>query len=305
MNFGIVLISIFGVIWAALMMFASDVLTNLLLSNAMLQLVLFVSVACVPFLRTGRMSYVDIAWPFGVALIGVQIILFGDADYMRRLVIGGIYLFIGLRMGIGAVVMGKTTGIIFKTEFPRYQYRRMVLDKEGVANPRFHMLCEIVAQGMANASVLALPGFMIASYGQGPISTSEVIGLCLWATAYILESIADGQKLLFISKNQNGVCNIGLWRYSRHPNYFSEWLVWTGVVVGSAAAWMLAQNQESFPVWILMGVGALLASVMMYITLVYLTGATPAEYYSAQKRAGYREYQRTTSMFFPWFPKRT
>ena len=64
MNFGIVLISIFGVIWAALMMFASDVLTNLLLLNAVLQLVLFVSVACVPFLRTGRMSYVDIAWPF-------------------------------------------------------------------------------------------------------------------------------------------------------------------------------------------------------------------------------------------------
>lgn len=303
MNFGIMLIGIFGLIGLVLVFSASSAIGDLLLVNAVVQVCLFSLVACIPFMRTGRMSYVDISWPFGVALIGAQTILFGEADLMRRIVVGGIYLFIGLRMGVAALVLGKSTGIIFKTEFPRYQYRRMVLEKQGNKHPDFHMLCEIIAQGMANASVLALPGFIIATYGDGPVSAFEIMGLCIWAAAYSLESIADGQKMLFISKHKEGVCNIGLWRFSRHPNYFSEWLVWTGLVVGAVSSWWLSANLESFLVWGPLGIGALLASVMMYITLVYLTGAKPAEYYSAKKRAGYVEYQRTTSMFFPWFPK--
>lgn len=304
MNFGVVLSGLFFAIWLVLMSSASHSMAELLLVNAGLQAVLFIVVACVPFWRTGRMSYVDIAWPFGVAMIGAQIILFGDTDIVRRLVVGGIYLFIGLRMGIAALVLGKTTGIIFKTEFPRYQYRRMVLDNQGSQHPKLHMLCEIVAQGMANASVLALPGFIIASYGSGSITSLEIIGLSIWAAAYLLESIADAQKMVFVSKHQEGVCNIGLWRYSRHPNYFSEWLVWTGLVIGAMSSWWLAARHESLLVWGTLGIGALFASVMMYITLVYLTGAKPAEYYSAKKRQGYVDYQQTTSMFFPWFPKR-
>jgi len=207
-------------------------------------------------------------------------------------------------MGVAALVLGNSTGVIFKTEFPRYQYRRLMLEKQGNMHPKFHMQCEIIAQGLANASVLALPGFIVATYGDGPISPLEIVGLCIWATAYILESIADGQKMLFISKYKDGVCNIGLWRYSRHPNYFSEWLVWTGLVVGAASSWWLSAKLESSLVWGILGIGALFASAMMYITLVYLTGAKPAEYYSATKRAGYIDYQKTTSMFFPWFPKR-
>ena len=304
MNFGIILSSLFAAIWLVLLLNATAPMSELLGMNALVQAVLFTSVACIPFLRTGRMSYVDIAWPFGVALIGVQILLFGEADPVRRMIAGGIYLFIGLRMGIGALLVGKSTGVIFKTEFPRYQYRRMLLEKHDSSHARLHMLLEIIAQGMANASVLALPGFIIAVYGTGPVTGIEIAGLIIWAVAYLLETIADAQKMLFLSKNQEGVCNIGLWRYSRHPNYFSEWMVWTGLVVGASSSWWQAASQESLPVWILSGVGALLASVMLYITLVYLTGVKPAEYYSARKRAGYTDYQKSTNRFFPWFPNK-
>lgn len=305
MNFGLFLCGVFSLIWLLLTVAGSSALVELLWVNALIQVLLFTLVACIPFLRTGRMSYVDIAWPFGVALIGAQIIAFGETDLIRRLVVGGIYLFIGLRMGIGALVIGKSTGVIFKTEFPRYQYRRLLMEQNGTKHTKVHILAEIMAQGMANASVLALPGFILVTYGDGLFSYFEMAGLGIWMVAYILESIADGQKMLFISKNEEGVCNIGLWRYSRHPNYFSEWLVWTGLVIGSISAWMLAQTQESSIVWMTLGLGALLASVMMYITLVYLTGAKPAEFFSVQKREGYLEYQRTTSIFFPWFPKTT
>jgi steroid 5-alpha reductase family enzyme len=92
-----------------------------------------------------------------------------------------------------------------------------------------------------------------------------------------------------------------LWKFSRHPNYFAEWLVWTGLVIASISSLMTLTFTPW--VWGILALGTLSASVMMYITLVYLTGAKPAEYYSVQKREGYREYQQKTNMFFPWFPR--
>ena len=290
-------------LWFVALFSNVDAVVDLLLINAVIQVTFFVVVACVPFLRTKRMSYVDIAWPFGVALIGVLILLMGDGDVLRKTLVGGVYLFIGLRMGIGALTMAKTTGVIFKSEFPRYQYRRMILEKTGSKNIEWHILVEIMVQAFANISVLALPGFLIATNDSNSISMLEVLGICLWGTAYIFESIADGQKLLFISKNKGGVCNVGLWRYSRHPNYFAEWMVWTGLVVAAIPSWLALSAVEATHVWVALGVGAINASIMMYITLVYLTGAAPAEYYSVRKRTEYKAYQEKTSMFFPWFPK--
>ena len=303
MNFGNVLMIIFLAVAALAFSSNSETLLYMLQINAVVQLALFILVACIPFLKTGRMSYVDIAWPFGVALIGFQIILLGDGDAMRQMIVGGVYLLIGLRMGMGALVMGKTTGVIFKTEFPRYQYRLLKLKEEKSNWIRFHMLTEIMAQGFANITVLAIPGFMMAINSNDTLSYWEVVGIALWGTAYLLETTADLQKLRFMTKKQGDVCNVGLWRYSRHPNYFSEWLVWTGLVIASVPSWLALQGTESLSVWVALGVGAVMASVMLYITLVYLTGAIPAEYYSVKKRPGYKAYQEQTNRFFPWFPK--
>ena len=303
MNFGAVLSVAFLSIWAVSLFSNSASLTILVLVNAGVQISLFVFVACIPFLRSGRMSYVDIAWPFGVALIGAQLLLFADGNFERKVAVGVVYLFIGLRMGIGALAMAKRTGVIFKTEFPRYQYRRMTLEDAGKNHIKMHMLAEIMVQGLANISVLALPGFIIATNPSNAISNWEIAGICIWAVAYIFESVADVQKMLFISQNSTGVCNIGLWRYSRHPNYFAEWLVWTGLVIATLPSWIALRGAEALPIWFILGVGAAGASVMLYITLIYLTGAKPAEYYSVRKRAEYKAYQEKTSMFFPWFPK--
>ena len=288
--------------WSMALQSNVESLVHLLVVNAPLQVLLFVVVACIPFLRSGRMSYVDVAWPFGVALIGALIVVLGEGPLLRRAVVGGVYAFIGLRMGIGAVVMARSTGVIVKTEFPRYRYRRMMLEQSGTRHVTLHMLADIMVQGLANASVLALPGFLIATNDRASISGWEVTGLCLWAGAYVLESMADAQKLLFISKNEGGVCDVGLWRYSRHPNYFAEWLVWSGLVIAAVPSWLALRSAEAAPVWITLGVGTAGAAAVMYLTLVYLTGAIPAEYYSVRKREGYREYQERTSMFFPWFP---
>jgi steroid 5-alpha reductase family enzyme len=304
MNFGPILCATFLVVWGSAVLATNETLAAMLLLNAAVQLILFVLIAVLPFIRTGRMSYVDIAWPFGVALIGLQIALLGDGDPVRKLCIAGVYLLIGLRMGIGALTMARSTGVIFKTEFPRYTYRRMVLSGKNEQHTRFHMLAEILAQGLANASVLAIPGFLLAVNGHEQIHPLELVGIGIWLTAYVLESTADLQKLRFIAKNRGGVCNVGLWRYSRHPNYFSEWLVWSGIVIAAMPSWLSLYTTEQAYVWLVLGIGGAGASLMLYITLVYLTGAIPAEYYSVRKRAEYKHYQETTNMFFPWFPKK-
>ena len=299
-----VLALIFIALWPVCLGAASDTLFTLLLVNAAVQVVWFMLVAVIPTLRTGRMSWVDIAWPFGVFFIGVAAFFLGDGDWIRRAAVGGVYAFIGLRMGIGAIAMGLKTGVIFKTEFPRYRYRAMKLDKAGVTHPRLHMAVEVLLQGLANASILALPGFLIATRDASSVSGLELLGLALWAVAYALESVADAQKLLFISRDSGtGVCDVGLWRYSRHPNYFAEWLVWTGLVIAAIPSWWALRGSEPTLVWLALGLGTVSASAMMYTTLVYLTGAVPAEHYSVQKRPGYRAYQQRTNRFFPWFPR--
>ncbi len=304
MNLGSVLCLIFSAVWFIATYSSNEVVGSLLLVNGAVQVTLFIFVACIPYLRTGRMSYVDIAWPFGVSLIGVLILLMGDGHVIRRLCVGGVYLLIGLRMGIGALTMARTTGVIFKTEFPRYVYRRMMLEQSHGGSIKFHTLTEIMMQALANISILALPGFMLAVNTSNYISGWEIAGICIWSTAYLLESTADVQKLLFISKNQSGVCDIGLWRFSRHPNYFAEWLVWTGLVIAAIPSWFALNGIETLYVWITMGLGAIGAPIMMYITLVYITGAIPAEYYSVRKRPEYRAYQEKTNMFFPWLPRK-
>ena len=304
MNFGPVLCGIFLAVLLGVLSSTNDTLSTLFAVNLAVQMVLFLMVAIIPLVKTGRMSYVDIAWPFGVALIGVQIAVLGDGDLIRKLCIAGVYLLIGLRMGVGALTMAIKTGVIFKTEFPRYVYRRMELSGRSEASIRLQMGAEVLAQGLANASVLAIPGFLMAMNSASQIHLLEIAGICIWLAAYVLESTADLQKLRFIAENKGGVCNIGLWRYSRHPNSCSEWLVWTGIVLAAVPSWLALQGSVPFLGWIVLGVGGLGASVMMYITLVYLTGAVPSEYYSVRKRPEYGRNQETTNMFFPSFPKK-
>lgn len=294
----------FVAIWAVALGTVSEALVTLLLVNGAAQVVWFAVSAVAPTLRTGRMSWVDIAWPWGVCLIGVIAVALGDGAWPRRAVVGAVYGFIGARMGLGALVMGRKTGVIFQHDFPRYRYRAMKLDEAGVRHVRLHMALEVLVQGLANASILALPAFLLATNPEPQIAPLEIAGLVLWAVAYAIETVADGQKLLFVSRDDGeGVCDVGLWRYSRHPNYFAEWLVWTGIVLAAAPSWWALRDSEPPLVWAVLGLGAVGASAMMYTTLVYLTGAVPAEHFSVQKRPGYRAYQARTRRFFPWFPK--
>ncbi|MDB4136090.1 DUF1295 domain-containing protein [Gammaproteobacteria bacterium] len=275
---------------------------KLALLNSLGQLVLFTFVVCIPIWRTGRMSYVDIGWPWGLVLLGIISFCFSDGYWLRSLVVSGVVILIGLRMGLGALKMWQLG--LLKKEFPRYQYQRIVWKEEGKNNTALALQIDAIAQGLANASFLAFPVFIIASNNSKEFLVLELVGLVIWILAFAIESIADFQKVSFLQRmkkegKHSQVCKVGFWKYSRHPNYFAEWMVWNGLVIAAIPSWIALRGLESDLVWFFLGIGLLLASKFMYTTLVYTTGAVPSEYFSAQKRPGYKDYQKETNRFFP------
>ena len=272
------------------------------LINGLGQLVLFAFVVCLPIWRTGRMSYVDIGWPWGLVLLGMLSYWLSDGHWLRSLVASAVLVLIGLRMGLGALKMWRMD--LLQKEFPRYQYQRRRWEKHGKTNLALALQVDAVSQGLANASFLALPIFIIASNNSPTFSAFEMVGLGIWLLAFVMEAVADQQKLSFLQKmkregKQRQVCDVGLWRYCRHPNYFAEWMVWNALVIAAIPSWLALQSTEDGLLWMLLGVGLLFTSRMMYSTLVYAIGAVPSEYYSVQKRPGYTEYQQRTNRFFP------
>ncbi|MFQ3246580.1 MAG: steroid 5-alpha reductase family enzyme [Arenicella sp.] len=277
-------------------------LASVSLINGVLQMLLFALVVCIPIWRTGRMSYVDIGWPWGLTVIGILTWVYSEGDPIRVALVSIAYIFAGSRMGLGALNMWKMG--LLKKEFPRYEYQKIRWIKAGKTNTALAMQVDAIWQGMANASFLAIPAFLIAANPSASISVFEVVGMLIWAGSFAVESIADMQKLTFLkamkkSGQRNMVCNVGLWKYSRHPNYFAEWMVWNGLIIAAIPSWIALYGNESIIIWALLGAGLLMASRMMYSTLVYHTGAVPSEYYSMQKRPEYKAYQETTNMFFP------
>lgn len=288
---------------------SSSIFFNIGLINLIGQSILFILVVCIPIWRTGRMSYVDIAWPWGLVLLGLISYVFSEGYWLRSLIISLVVILVGLRMGLGALKMWRLG--MLEREFPRYEYQRVVWKEEGKDNTLLALQVDAVSQGLANASFLALPIFIIASNTSETFVLFELIGLLIWLFAFIFESIADFQKLEFLKNmkkkgRQKQVCNIGLWKYCRHPNYFYEWMVWNGIILAAIPSWLFLEpirleilgNDFNAGLWLTL-LCLLYTSRAMYKTLVFTTGAIPSEYYSAQKRTGYKEYQRQTNRFFP------
>lgn len=134
--------------WIVLLL--SPTLSWVALVNGIAQLVLFFFVVNLPIKKTGRMSYVDIGWPLGVAVIGAVTLLLSEGYRPRVLLVSGVYLFIGLRMGLGALYMWRLGRL--KVEFPRYDYQKLRWQRAGKTNVPLATQVEASMQGLASAS---------------------------------------------------------------------------------------------------------------------------------------------------------
>ena len=134
----------------------------------------------------------------------------------------------------------------------------------------------------------------------------EYFGWILWLSSIAFEHTADLQKKKFVrdcikNKIKNAVCDVGLWRYSRHPNYFGEWMVWNSLIITSIPSIMALWQSSEETIITKVGItwGLIMISWMMYQCLVNYTGAKPAEYYTVQKRPDYANYQKMVNMLVP------
>jgi len=146
-------------------------------------------------------------------------------------------------------------------------------------------------QALAVAA-FSLPFLVVIQHPGPPFEFWELAGLMVWVGAVSGEALADRQLARFRTQpsNRGQVCREGLWFYSRHPNYFFEWLHWWAYVVMAIGA----------PGWPLTWIGP----ITMGWALLYVTGIPLAEQQALASRGeAYREYQRTTSALIPWWPR--
>lgn len=142
-----------------------------------------------------------------------------------------------------------------------------------------------------SVAVFSLPFLVVLWNPRVPSAVVEMLGLLIWGVALAGEAKADRQLAHFRAdpRNEGRVCREGLWRYSRHPNYFFDWLHWCSYVVMTLGA----------PGWPFTWVGPIGMGL-----LFALTGIPRAEEQALSSRGEeYKAYQATTSAFFPWHPR--
>ena len=236
------------------------------------------------FLQRARhdAGVVDVGWTAGLGSLAILYAVAGGGDPLRR--------------GLVAVMAGGWSlrlawhlladRIVGKPEDGRYQALRARWGER--AQVRFFVFFQ--AQAVADV-VLSLP-FLVAMRGGDALGAAGLAGVSVWVVAVLGEALADAQLARFRADpaNRGATCRAGLWRASRHPNYFFEWLHWWSYVLLAAGS----------PAWWL----ALIGPALMVYFLVKLTGIPATEAQAVLSRPDYAEYQRTTSAFVPWFPKR-
>jgi steroid 5-alpha reductase family enzyme len=234
--------------------------------------------------RIRNYGLLDAAWSYGVAVLAPIYAWQGPGYAPRKWLLAAAGVAWSLRLGTYILVR------VLKhhpAEDARYETLRRRWPGAGMFLVFFELQACLVV-------VFSLP-FLIAAFNPAPeLRLVEIIGLALAVLALAGEATADLQMGAFKadSANKGKVCQRGLWRYSRHPNYFFESLIWWAfflVALGSPWGWI-----------------TLACPLLMLFFLFKVTGIPLTEEYALKSKGdAYREYQRTTSAFIPWFPKRS
>ncbi len=237
-------------------------------------------------IRIDNFSIVDIVWSFNFPLIAI--VLFGLADgfWLRKFILLVIVVIWGTRLGTHLLIR-------IRKHIQQEDGRYLTLRKKWATNLNGQFLTFYMMQAASNV-FLAIPFILIANNANETITTIEIAGISLWLVAIIGEWTSDKQLSNF-KKNPNNkglVCNVGLWSWSRHPNYFFEFLIWVSYAV---FAWPCQYG------WI-----AVLAPLFILYLLLKVTGIPMNEEQSINSKGqAYIDYQKTTSKFIPLPPKNT
>lgn len=229
-------------------------------------------------------AIVDVGWAAGLGILAIFYAVAGPGYPARKWAIASMAGFWGLRLAAHLLF----TRIIGHPEEGRY----VQLRKEWKTNLTLRFLFFFEFQALLDV-VLSLPLLLACLNTYAPLGRLEKVGGAIWLAGIVGEALADQQLNSFKKNpaNQGKTCREGLWKYSRHPNYFFEWLIWVAYAVfaiGSPWGWL----------------GLLSPALILYF-LLGVTGIPATEAQALRSRGNeYRAYQRSTSSFVPWFPKK-
>ena len=264
---------------------------GVVLAHAAPIVALYLALGWLLSLRLRDVSIVDVMWGPGFVLVAAVGAWVGAGSPARK----GLILFLiglwGLRLAVH----------IYLRNYPRqggkgedYRYRAM-RERQG---PRFAWLSAFTVFGLQGALLLliALPLVAATSLAH-PLAGSglgyfDFAGVALFAVGFLCEAIGDAQLARFKADpaNRGKVCDVGLWRYSRHPNYFGDATLWWGLYLVACAvpggAWTIA------------------SPIVMTVLLLKVSGVALLERGLTSTKPGYADYIARTSAFVPWPPRR-
>lgn len=230
--------------------------------------------------KTGASGWIDTIWSFAIGIGGLVAIFFAEGAFERRVAAFLIVAIWAIRLG--SHIGSRTKG---GGEDPRYA--KLVEDWGSKASVRLFVFLQIQA---LCGFVLVLAVYVAASNTSQFPTALDIVGILVALIALGGEALSDRQLAAFRKKPEakTEVCEEGLWRYSRHPNYFFEWLFW--------CAWpLLALTGPSAWSW-----SSLLAPALMYWLLVHASGIPPLEEHMMRSRGEkFRSLQRRVNAFFP------
>ena len=234
--------------------------------------------------RKDNYSFVDVAWALSFAPVALGYALLLDGWWVRKVIVA--FLVCGWSLRLGVYLWGRVAAH-HPAEDPRYAVLRERWSD--VLKSRF--LKFFLAQSVL-VWLLMLPVYLIARQTEVGFQPIEIAGIVLWFVALLGEGLADRQLKRFKQANSDAkaVCQEGLWRYSRHPNYFFQSLLWWALfLMATPAPW---------------GWTAILAPFAMLWFLLRVTGIPLTERLAVERKGkAYETYQQTTNAFVPWWRK--
>ncbi|HEY4007243.1 MAG TPA: DUF1295 domain-containing protein [Pseudonocardia sp.] len=268
-------------------------LWNLGVTAAVAAVLMLAAAAVAVWVRGGRHDGVDVLWGAGFAVLALTTLAAsggsGGGDTWRRLLVTALTVVWGGRLAWHIYTRNRG-----HDEDPRYQ--KMLAKAPG--NPNLYALRTVyLVQGVL-LWLVSLPT-QLAQYGRGDTLFGEPagwfvagLGVAVWLVGFVFETVGDAQLARFRADpaNRGTVMDRGLWRYTRHPNYFGDACVWWGLTLLALHHWI--------------GLVSLVSAAVMTFLLVRGSGARLLESSIGQRRPGYADYISRTSGFFPLPPRK-